>query len=58
MKSILAVIHVHKNIPGVPGMFKHLLLVVYDQQMHTCWLSDHQRIMINFMYVTNIVYVN
>jgi len=25
------------------------LLLVYDQQMHTCWLSDHQRIMINFM---------
>ena len=25
------------------------LLLVYDQQMHTCWLSDHQRILINFM---------
>ena len=26
------------------------LLLVYDQQMHTCLLSDHQRILINFMY--------
>jgi hypothetical protein len=25
-------------------------LLVYDQQIHTCLLSDHQRIIINFMY--------
>ena len=34
------------------------LLLVYDQQMHTCLLSDHKRIMINFVYVTNIDYIN
>jgi hypothetical protein len=33
------------------------LLLVYDQQMHTCLLSDHHRIMINFIYVTIIVYI-
>ena len=31
------------------------LLLVYNQQMQTYLLSDHQRILINFMYVTNIV---
>ena len=33
------------------------LLLDYDQQIHTCSMSDHQKVMINFMYMKNIVYI-
>ena len=33
------------------------LLPIYDQQTHTCLMSDHQRVMINVMNVMNIVFI-
>ena len=33
------------------------LLLIYDQQAHTCLMSDHQRVKIIFMSVMNIVYI-
>jgi len=40
---------------GITLFLIHLVLV-HDQQTHIYLMSDHQMVMINFMYVMNTVY--